>query len=187
LERQLPDGFDRWDWAAKAQTVEVMTFMTPYLLGPQGDRVAMAHAVEGRFPFLDHRLIELVNSFPVSFKLRTLAQDKHILREFASSRLPASVAHRPKVPYRAPVQDIVRASASRYVDDMLSPEALRKVGLFAPESAQRLLQKVRKGASFSEMDEMALFGIITTQLWYQTFIHNRQPLPASEPLRAAYQ
>jgi asparagine synthase (glutamine-hydrolysing) len=164
VEQQLPSDFDRWDWAAKAQAVEVMTFMTPYLLGPQGDRVAMAHAVEGRFPFLDHRLIELVNSFPVSFKLRTLAQDKHILRHFASSRLPATVAQRPKVPYRAPVQEIVRASASQYVDDVLSPEALRDVGLFAPESAQRLLQRVRTGASFSEMDEMALCGIITTQL-----------------------
>lgn len=179
VEQHLPGNFDQWHWAAKAQTLEVLTFMTPYLLGSQGDRVAMAHAVEGRFPFLDHRLIELTNSFPASFKLRTLRQDKYILRHFALSRLPATVAQRPKVPYRAPVQDIVRATTSEYVDDVLSPEALRSVGLFAPEMAQRLLNKIRSGVSFSEMDEMALFGIITTQMWYRMFIQAQQQHSAS--------
>jgi asparagine synthase (glutamine-hydrolysing) len=182
MEQLLPAGFESWDWAAQAQAVEIQTFMTPYLLGPQGDRVAMAHAVEGRFPFLDHRLIELVNTFPVSFKMRTLTQDKHILRHMASTRLPAAIAHRPKEPYRAPVQEIVRASASRYVDDLLTSEALRDVGLFAPEPSQRLLAKVRGGERFSEMDEMALFGIITTQLWYQTFIQARRPVSSPAPL-----
>ncbi|MGZ6352470.1 MAG: asparagine synthase (glutamine-hydrolyzing), partial [Ktedonobacterales bacterium] len=186
VEQLLPSEFDQWDWAARAQAVEVLTFMTPYLLGPQGDRVAMAHAVEGRFPFLDHRLIELMNSFPVSFKLRTLTQDKRILRHFSSSRLPETVAQRPKVPYRAPVREIVRASASYYVDELLSPRALHDVGLFAPEPAERLLEKVRKGANFSEMDEMALFGIITTQIWYRTFIQGKEPVPTSALRNAAH-
>ncbi len=84
--------------------------------------------------------------------------------------MPAEIANRPKVPYRAPVQDIVRAKTSSYVDEVLSERALRDTGLFVPESAQRVLAKVRDGQSFSEMDEMALFGIITTQLWHQTFI-----------------
>lgn len=170
IESLLPEGYDSWSWAAQAQTLEVLTFMTPYLLAPQGDRVAMAHSVEGRFPFLDHRLIELVNSFPVRFKLRTLNEEKFMLRQLAASRLPAEIANRPKVPYRAPVQDIVRAKTSSYVDEVLSERALRDTGLFVPESAQRVLAKVRDGQSFSEMDEMALFGIITTQLWHQTFI-----------------
>jgi asparagine synthase (glutamine-hydrolysing) len=175
LEAHLPEGYDQWGWAAQAQTLEIMTFMTPYLLAPQGDRVAMAHSVEGRFPFLDHRVIELVNSFPVSFKLRTLQQDKYILRQLAQPRLPATIAQRPKVPYRAPVQDIVRAKTVTYVDDLLSERALRETGLFVPQLAQRLLETVRTGARVSEMDEMALFGIITTQLWHQVFIEGRQP------------
>lgn len=185
IERQIPNQFDQWDWAAKAQTLEVMTFMTPYLLAPQGDRVAMAHAVEGRFPFLDHRLVELVNSFPISFKLRTLRQDKHILRRFAASRLPGSIAQRPKVPYRAPIQEIMRSRSSSYVDDLLSPDALREVGLFAPDPAKRLLDKVRGGASFSEMDEMALFGILTTQLWHQMFIAGKTAVRAGAVPSAA--
>jgi asparagine synthase (glutamine-hydrolysing) len=182
IQARLPANYAGWNPIARAQTLEVMTFMSPYLLGPQGDRVAMAHSVEARFPFLDHHLVELVNSFPVHFKLRSLARDKFILRQLAASRLPPEIAERPKVPYRAPVQDIVRATRSTYVDDLLSEQALRDTGWFVPESAQRLLRKVRTGASFSEMDEMALFGIITTQLWHQTFLKGQVPAGTKAPV-----
>jgi asparagine synthase (glutamine-hydrolysing) len=170
LERLLPEDFKDWQWMAKAQTLEIMTFMTPYLLASQGDRMSMAHAVEGRFPFLDHRLIDLVNSLPVSMKLRNLREEKYILRQIANPRLPAEIATRPKVPYRTPMQTIVKARASRYIDELLSPEAIQDVGLFTPQSVQKLLTKMRQSDHMSEMDEMALCGIITTQLWYQAFI-----------------
>jgi asparagine synthase (glutamine-hydrolysing) len=101
LRSQLPDGFETWGWAGKAQALEIMTFMTPYLLGSQGGRVAMANAVEGRFPFLDHRVIEFANSLPISLKLRTLSQYKYLLRRLASSCLPEVIVNRPKMPYRA--------------------------------------------------------------------------------------
>lgn len=170
LEQVLPSDFKNWEWMAKAQTLEIMTFMIPYLLSSQGDRASMAHAVEGRFPFLDHRLIDLVNAFPASFKLRNLREDKYLLRQLASLYLPAEIATRPKVPYRTPMQSIVKAKASSYVDELLSLEVLREVGLFVPQSVQKLLEKVRKSEHVSEMDEMALCGVITTQLWYQTFV-----------------
>ena len=170
LAQVLPSGFKNWEWMAKAQTLEIMTFMSPYLLSSQGDRASMAHAVEGRFPFLDHRLINLVNSFPASFKLRNLREDKYLLRQLANFHLPTEIATRPKVPYRTPMQSIVKARASSYIDELLSLEVLRAVGLFVPQSVQKLLEKVRKSEHVSEMDEMALCGIITTQLWYQTFV-----------------
>ncbi len=170
LQQMLPSTFTNWEWMAKAQTLEIMTFMIPYLLSSQGDRVSMAHAVEGRFPYLDHRLINLVNSYPVSFKLRNLREDKYLLRQLASSRLPPAIAARPKVPYRTPMQSIVKAKTSTYIDELLSLEILREVGLFIPQSVQKLLERVRKSEHVSEMDEMALCGIVTTQLWYQTFV-----------------
>ena len=46
--------------------------MTPYLLGSQGDRVAMAHGVEGRYPFLDHRVVEFAAALPPALKMKAL-------------------------------------------------------------------------------------------------------------------
>jgi asparagine synthase (glutamine-hydrolysing) len=188
MRRQLPAGFETWGWAGKAQALEIMTFMTPYLLGSQGDRVAMANSVEGRFPFLDHRVIELANSLPVSLKLRTLSQDKYLLRRLAASRLPESIVHRPKMPYRAPIKEIVRSRHGGYIDDLLAPDALRNVGLFNVEATRKLYDKVRESDNISEMEEMALLGAITTQLWHATFI---QPTATSDvtsdpPLAAAF-
>jgi asparagine synthase (glutamine-hydrolysing) len=172
LRDQLPDGFATWSWAGRAQALEILTFMTPYLLGSQGDRVAMANAVEGRFPFLDHRVIEFANSLPISLKLRTLSQDKYLLRRLASTRLPEVIVHRPKMPYRAPIRDIVRSRQGNYIDGILAPDALRAVGLFNVEAARKLYEKARGNDSISEMDEMALLGVITTQLWHETFIQS---------------
>jgi asparagine synthase (glutamine-hydrolysing) len=188
LRKQLPDGFETWEWAGKAQALEIMTFMTPYLLASQGDRVAMANAVEGRFPFLDHRVIEFANSLPISLKLRKLDQDKYLLRRLAASRLPEIIVNRPKMPYRAPIRDIVRSRQGAYIDDALAPDTLREAGLFNVEAARKLYDKVRGGDSISEMEEMALLGIVTTQLWRDTFI---RPATISEtasqpPLTAAF-
>jgi asparagine synthase (glutamine-hydrolysing) len=174
LAQVLPPGFKSWEWMAKAQALEITTFMIPYLLSSQGDRASMAHAVEGRYPFLDHRLIELANTLPTSFKLRNLKEDKYLLRQLAHLYLPAEIAARPKVPYRTPMQSIVKTRACGYIDEFLSPEVLREVGLFVPQHAHKLLEKVRKSTVVSEMDEMALCGILTTQLWYQTFIQRSQ-------------
>ena len=188
LRSQLPDGFATWGWAGKAQALEIMTFMTPYLLGSQGDRVAMANAVEGRFPFLDHRVIEFANSLPISLKLRTLSQDKYLLRRLAASRLPEVIVNRPKMPYRAPIRDIVRSHQGAYIDDALAPDKLREIGLFNVEAARKLYDKVRGSESISEMDEMALLGIITTQLWRDTFIRPTaiSDTATTQPLAAAF-
>ena len=60
----LPESFKRWDSLQKAQFLEITTFLSQYLLSSQGDRPAMAHAVEGRYPFLDVRVMEFCNRLP---------------------------------------------------------------------------------------------------------------------------
>lgn len=166
----LPSGFSEWSWTAKAQTLEIVTFLTPYLLASQGDRVAMANAVEGRFPFLDHRLVEFANSLPISLKLRSLNKDKYILRKVASKFLPAEIAERPKFPYRAPIQDIFRSKAFACSEELLSESNLKKTELFSIQPVQKLLKKVKDDKMLSEMEQMALMGIVTTQFWHYFFI-----------------
>ena len=82
--------------------------------------MAMANAVEGRFPFLDHRVVELAARIPPRLKLRGLTE-KHVLREAARGLVPAAMAARPKQPYRAPDSaSFCSASAPDYVGRLLS-------------------------------------------------------------------
>ena len=68
-EQQLPAQIMSWSPLARDQYVEAKSLLAAYLLPMQGDRVAMAHSVEGRFPFLDHRVIEFGNRLPPSWKV----------------------------------------------------------------------------------------------------------------------
>ncbi|HWK40032.1 MAG TPA: asparagine synthase (glutamine-hydrolyzing), partial [Hyphomicrobium sp.] len=101
MRDQLPDDFKRWHPLSQAQYLESAYLLPGYILSSQGDRVSMANAVEGRFPFLDHRLIELAARIPPRLKLKGL-REKHILRESVKDLLPNGIAQRPKQPYRAP-------------------------------------------------------------------------------------
>ena len=60
LAQTLPSSFDEWDYLAKAQYLEMSLFLSNYLLSSQGDRVAMAHSIEIRLPYLDYRIIEFM-------------------------------------------------------------------------------------------------------------------------------
>lgn len=177
----LPCGFDRWGSLEKAQYWEISLFLSRYLLSSQGDRVSMAHSVEGRFPFLDREVLALSAQLPSSMKLRGLCE-KYILRKTFQSRLPALIANRPKKPYRAPIhRSFFYPGAPDYVREALSPEALRSTGLFEPEFVAQLLARVELGKAMGETDDMALAGILSTQLWYQRFCHR---FVAPDPLRA---
>ena len=128
----LPAGFRDWPPLGQAQYLEMTVFLSQYLLSSQGDRVAMAHSVEGRYPFLDYRVVEFCNRLPPGLKLRGL-MEKWLLRRVASSHLPAEIWQRPKRPYRAPIHtSFFSESAPDYVADLLSPAALEESGLFDP-------------------------------------------------------
>ena len=76
----LPGEFDEWDLLSKAQWLESTLFLSGYLLSSQGDRMSMAHSVEGRYPFLDHRLIEFASDLPSNLKIKGL-NEKYVLKE----------------------------------------------------------------------------------------------------------
>jgi asparagine synthase (glutamine-hydrolysing) len=181
----LPEAFGHWSALAQAQYLEIVTFLSPYLLAAQGDRMSMAHSVEGRYPFLDYRVIEFCNRLPDELKLRWLT-DKWLLRELAARMVPAEIARRAKRPYRAPIQACFLGGPGEpdYVRELLSPEAVRAAGYFEPRAVELLLRKARGPARLGEVDEMALVGILSTQLIHHQFVH-RAELPAPERSLAA--
>lgn len=168
---------------AQAQFLEVTTFMSAYLLSSQGDRVMAANSIEGRFPFLDYRVVEFAGRLPPRLKMRGL-REKHILKQSAAGFLPPEIVERYKQPYRAPIHKAFLEQPLDYVSDLLSPEGIRSSGVFAPEPVDRLLRKYKMRGEFSEFEDMALVGALSTQLLYRQFIENfDRSVPEVKPVR----
>ena len=174
LIRSLPPRVHSWRPLARAQYIEMETLLSGYLLSAQGDRMLMANAVEGRFPFLDHRLIEYAARLPDKLKLRRLCE-KYVLREYARRWLPPHVIDRPKFPYRAPVAGaLVGPSAPGWSAEAFAPESLREVGVYDPEKVRRLVTKIEaQPADATEADGMALMAIASTQLLGRALLRPR--------------
>jgi asparagine synthase (glutamine-hydrolysing) len=183
LEKRLPADFDRWDQLSKSQWLETTVFMSGYLLSSQGDRMAMANSVEGRYPFLDYRVIEFCSSLPADFKLKGL-NEKFLLKKLLKNRIPENILKRPKQAYRAPIKSVfLDKDAPEYVKHMLSDTFTRKVGIFNYDSVEGVISRMRKSEIVSEIDNMVLTSVISTHLVHYQFIENlNEEFPKGELL-----
>jgi asparagine synthase (glutamine-hydrolysing) len=148
--------------------------------------MAMAHSVEGRYPFLDYRVVELAARMPPRYRLNGLTE-KYILKKAAAGLVPPPIVDRPKQPYRAPIGRCFFGDRKpAYVEELLSESAIRQTGCFDAPTVSRLLEKCRKqdGRLQGERENMALVGILSIQLLDHLFIrqHAAEPdfLPAGE-------
>lgn len=171
LRGNLPESFQAWDTLARAQYLETAIFLSNYLLSAQGDRMAMAHGVEMRPPYLDHRIIEFMGRIPSKLKIKVL-NEKYLLKKAFHDLLPESIVARSKHPYRAPIKSSLLGSANTWAWDMLTEESLRHCGIFDAEKVAFLVKKMRGATSAGEFDSMALCGILSTQLIHKQFIEH---------------
>jgi asparagine synthase (glutamine-hydrolysing) len=170
LEASLPAAFGTWSPLARAQYLEVRTMLEGYLLHSQGDRMLMGHAVEGRFPYLDHRVADFAGRLPDGMKLRGL-REKHLLRRAAEPLLPDAITSRRKHPYRAPIAPaLLGPGAPDYVGEVLSSDRVRDAGVFSPSQVGDLRRKLERATSIGETDEMALVGVVSTMLLHERFV-----------------
>ncbi|MCW2981303.1 MAG: hypothetical protein JWO14_3030 [Solirubrobacterales bacterium] len=180
LTRSLPS--DAWCWSElrRAQYVEMRTMLPDYILGTQGERMLMAHSVEARVPFLDNEVVAVALRLADEQKLRGTSE-KDVLRRIARDLVPAPVLARRKQAYRAPAAAALGSDAAADALALLSPTALRAHGIFESSKVERLLRRLRAGDRLSETQEMALTGIVTTQLWLELVAgrrHERKEMAA---------
>ena len=168
----LPEGFNHWHSLSKAQYLESTLFLSNYLLSSQGDRVAMAHSLEIRLPYLDYRLMEYMSRVPARWKILGL-NEKFLLKKLFKNALPDSVAQRAKHPYRAPITQTLLNHSTDYIDEMLCESAIARAGVFDPAKTQKLIQKLRSATNAGEVEAMAIAGILSTQTLYDKFIQHR--------------
>lgn len=173
LKNILPKDFDNWDYVYKAQYLEIITFMSGYLLSSQGDRMAMANSVELRVPYLDHRIIEYMTTVPSRFKIRGL-NEKYLLKKVFKDLLPSQIVNRPKNPYRAPIRNSFFNNKFFDINSILSDKNISDAGIFNSAKVSMLLKKIERTENLSELDNMALAGIISTQFLHNDFINYKK-------------
>ncbi|MCA9933481.1 MAG: asparagine synthetase B, partial [Anaerolineales bacterium] len=174
----LPAGFANWHPQSRAQYLEITLFLGEYLLSSQGDRMAAANSVEGRVPFLDHRVIEFANTLPPHYKLRGL-NEKYILKQAMRDLLPENIWNRPKRPYRAPIHRsfFPNGKPLDWVAEILQPDKVAEAGYFNVTAVAALTRKIERLGTLGETDDMTLAGLLSTMLVHQQFVSDFTPLP----------
>jgi asparagine synthase (glutamine-hydrolysing) len=174
LKDQLPAEFYAWHPLSQAQYLEAAYLLPGYILSSQGDRMGMANAVEGRFPFLDHRVVEFASRIPPNLKIKCL-REKHILKQGARRLLPDVVVERAKQPYRAPDHEsfFPGGRPHDYIEEALSADRIKNAGVFSASAVCGLIEKARRMETMGTKDGMALAGVLSFQLLYQQFAGQR--------------
>ncbi|MBB4200415.1 asparagine synthase (glutamine-hydrolyzing) [Rhodoblastus sphagnicola] len=169
MAAELPPDWSAWDPVTRAQYIEIQGFMSSYLLSCQGDRVAMAHGVEARYPFLDPDFVDFCFTLETTDKMIG-TRDKIALRRVARRRLPPEISGRRKQPFRAPIAAALFDRDEATFEDALSPSNLAASGYFDTTAVTQLLARARaRGRSLGEREEMGLIGVLTLQLLNDAF------------------
>lgn len=170
LKSLWQDQLEGVDIFSRTQFLESRLLLGNYLLCSQGDRMAMAHSVEGRYPFLDHRLVEFACTIPPNLRMKAL-NEKNILKKAMVGLLPDGIVRRKKQPYMAPdILSFFGEKEPEYLEYYLSEKMLAEAGLFKPKAVQRLLMKCRKKARQGFRENMAFVGMLSTMILFDSYV-----------------
>jgi asparagine synthase (glutamine-hydrolysing) len=139
------------------------------------DRASMAVSLEVRAPFLDPRVAEFAASLPADYKLRG-RKSKYILKRAVSELLPPFVGRRGKKGFGVPVADWLKGKLKPLARDLLSPERLRKNGLFDADYVERLQSEHESGAA---NHRKLLWTLLMFELWHESFIETARRIETS--------
>jgi asparagine synthase (glutamine-hydrolysing) len=172
IDRLLP-AFAALAPVERAQVIEYWTLLEGYLLSSQGDRMTSAHGVEGRYPFLDHELVDFAFSLPRDLKLHDGTTEKFVIKEAFADLLPPSIRQRAKQPYRAPdCRAFLSHAGGAWVADVLARDRVAASGLFDGDLVDRFITRLKglPAAAISARDDQAFMLLLSTQLLHDQFI-----------------
>lgn len=164
------------DGAARALVDKMMhadiELYLPGALLPKVDRMTMAHSVEGRSPFLDHKLMEFAARLPAGIKFRE-GRLKHLLKQAMLRFFPAEFLDRPKQGFGVPIGDWFRGELRELTEEMLLGARARGRGLFDPRYVRRLVDHHMTGR---QNNQYRLWTLIMFEAWARTFLDRPDPL-----------
>jgi asparagine synthase (glutamine-hydrolysing) len=146
--------------------LDYMTFLPDDILA-LSDRLAMAHSLEVRVPFVDHVLVEAVFPLPERVKIGRWWQGKRLLRRALGPRLPAAHFQAPKRGFVGPTSAWLRCELRELLGDELSPARQRRLGYFAPAAVDTLL---REHLSARQNREGILWALLCFSTWHRLYV-----------------
>jgi asparagine synthase (glutamine-hydrolysing) len=181
------DRIGRWHPLNQSLYVGYKVMLAGLLMISKGDRIAMHSSVETRYPFLDEDVITFCSEIAPEYKLRGWTE-KWLLRQVSARLLPPKIAARPKTMFRASLsKTFLGHNRPPWVDQLLSPESLRRTGYFDPSTVarQRRLQGlIPRLTPARGVFDVALTCVVATQLWHHLFCGGGLcELPSWEPAR----
>jgi asparagine synthase (glutamine-hydrolysing) len=144
------------------------------------DVATMANSVEGRSPFLDHKLMEFMARVPSDLKLRG-GESKYLLKTALRQILPAEILNRKKKGFGVPLGRWLRNNLrEKLVDTVLSDRALAR-GYFRPEAMHEMVKTLLQG---SDRFQYQLWDLLVLERWHQMYI-DQAPLPRHHSMARA--
>lgn len=135
------------------------------------DKMTMLHSLEGRAPFMDHKLAEFLLSVPDHLK-NDGKRGKILLLDYAEKAMPG-ISARPTNPSPMPIEKFLSAKPLKeMVDICLSERSIRKRGLFDPEGVRHILDQLRVGDS--SIYAKQVFSLLSLELWFRIYIDNEK-------------
>jgi asparagine synthase (glutamine-hydrolysing) len=165
------DRAKKWHPLNRALYLGARVHLPGLQMHAKGDRIGMHNSVETRYPFLDEEVYQFLANLDPRLKMRGF-NDKFILRKLAERYLPKQIAWRRKAMFRAPFDSFHSDRPPAFVEQLFSPESLRKTGYFDVDAVlhwRRAFRQMRSGTQRTSV-EMGLAGVLSTQLWHQQFI-----------------
>jgi asparagine synthase (glutamine-hydrolysing) len=156
------------------QSVDTQLYLAEDIL-TKVDRASMAVSLEVRAPFLDSRVAEYAASLPANYKLRGRTT-KYILKRAAAPLLPQFVTRRGKKGFGVPVAEWIKGSLRPLVRDLLSPERMRRSGLFNADYVEKLQDEHEQGLA---NHRKLLWTLLMFELWQESFVETARRIETS--------
>src|SRR5689334_14591585 len=162
------------DLVTRMQSVDTRLYLAEDIL-TKVDRASMAVSLEVRAPFLDPRVAEFASSLPSRYKLHGYTS-KYILKKAAKDMVPSFVWRRGKKGFGVPFAKWLKAELRPLARDLLSPERLRRGGLFNPEYVAKLQDEHERGVA---NHRKLLWTLLSFELWRESFVETPRKIEAS--------
>jgi len=173
--RQMLSECDAGTLIEQMQDLDTRLYLAEDIL-TKVDRASMAVSLEVRAPFLDPKVAEFAASLPANYKLRG-GKSKYILKRAVADLLPSFVTRRSKKGFGVPVAEWLKGKLKPLARDLLSPERVRRAGVFDPEYVTRLQDEHERGTA---NHRKLLWTLLMFELWHESFVETQRRIETVE-------